>query len=321
VTTGLAEEVIAPDEADVTARFIAFLKAATEKRHPDGARRRFNQARATACVDAEFTVRDDLTPELHAGLFTTARTYRAWIRFANATSNSDRDPDVRGMSVRVLGVGGPNLTPGTTAQDFILNSHPVMMVPGAREFLDLLEANEAGGFRRIRYFLTHPRALRIGAASRTNPTCHLDLSYWSTTPYLFGPGRAVKYIVAPSSERRSPKPPALTDTYLREAMRTRLAEADATFDFLIQLQTDGRRMPIEDASIEWNRQESPYVPVARIRIPRQPLDDPERERRCEQCAFNPWHSLADHRPLGGMNRARRAIYSAMAAFRTEAQPA
>jgi hypothetical protein len=32
-------------------------------------------------------------------------------------------------------------------------------------------------------------------------------------------------------------------------------------------------------------------------------------------AFNPWHSLAEHRPLGGMNRARREIYAAMAEFR------
>ena len=31
--------------------------------------------------------------------------------------------------------------------------------------------------------------------------------------------------------------------------------------------------------------------------------------------FNPWHSLMAHTPLGGMNRARREIYRAMAEFR------
>jgi hypothetical protein len=112
-------------------------------------------------------------------------------------------------------------------------------------------------------------------------------------------------------------PPTLTDDYLTDAIRTRLAEAEATFDFMIQLQTDSRRMPIEDASVEWKQQDSPYVPVARIRIPQQSIDQPGRDAQCEQIAFNPWHCLPDHRPLGSMNRARREIYRAMAAYRGE----
>jgi hypothetical protein len=32
-------------------------------------------------------------------------------------------------------------------------------------------------------------------------------------------------------------------------------------------------------------------------------------------SFNPWHALVPHRPLGSMNRARRAIYEALSAFR------
>ena len=71
--------------------------------------------------------------------------------------------------------------PGATMQDFVLNSHPVMIAADTRGFMELLQANEAGGIRRAVYFLTHPNALRVGLAARTNPTCHLDLSYWSTT--------------------------------------------------------------------------------------------------------------------------------------------
>jgi hypothetical protein len=315
--SGLAEETIAPDEAALTAEFIAFLKAATERRYPSGPRRRFNQARATACVDAEFTVLGELPAEIRVGLWATPRTYPAWIRFANAASTSDRERDIRGLSIRVLGVDGPNLTPGATMQDFLLNSHPVMLAPDARGFMELLQANESGAFRRTLYFLSHPKALRIGLAARTNPTCHLDLTYWSTTPYLCGIGRAVKYIVRPSSTRRSPMPPALTDDYLTQAMRARLAESDATFDFMIQVQTNSQRMPIEDASVEWRPDESPYLPVARIRIPAQSIDDPGRATRCEETSFNPWHCLRDHRPLGGMNRARREIYRALADFRRQ----
>jgi hypothetical protein len=314
----LAEEVVAADEAAVTAEFIDFLKAATLTRNPTGTRRRFNQGRATAFVDAEFTVLDGLPAERRVGLFATPGTYASSIRFANAASATDREADIRGMSIRVNGVAGANLTPGAAAQDFILNSHPVMMVPGTREFLELLRANESGGFRRIAYFLTHLGAARVAAAARSNPSCHLDLTYWSTTAYLFGPQRAVKYIVAPASPTRSPMPRSRTDTYLRDAMRARLAEGEAVFDFMVQFQTDARRMPIEDASVEWKREESPYVPVARIRIPPQGVDDPARDAAGERMAFNPWHCLAEHRPLGSMNRARREIYAEMAAFRAEA---
>jgi hypothetical protein len=313
-TTALARETISPDEQSITADFIAFMKAASAARHPSGTIRRFNQARASGCVEAEFTVVTGLADTLKVGLFQQPRSYSAWIRFANATSATDRDKDVRGMSIKVRGVHGENLTPGTDVQDFILNSHPVMMVPGPREFLELLRAVEAGGWRRAAYFLTHPGAARIAFASRQRPSSHLDISYWSTTPYLFGDGRAVKYIVRPVVRPR-PRQPVLSDTYLRDELRSRLSTEDVAFDFCVQFQTDARSMPIEDASREWSERDSPYVRVAEVRIPRQSIDLPGREQTCERTSFNPWHALAVHRPLGGMNRVRRPIYEAMQHFR------
>jgi hypothetical protein len=318
----LARETVAPDEARVTAEFIAFLKSASLARHPAGPMPRFNQGRAAGCVDAEFTVLPDIPADCRVGLFAEPRTYRAWIRFASAASASDREKDVRGMSIKLSEVGGDNLTPGSTDHDFVLNSHPVMMVPGPAEFLQLLRAVEAGGLRRVLYFVTHPGAARIAMASRQHPPSHLDIPYWSTTPYLFGPGRAVKYLVRPSPPSTAASPERPADGYLREALRRRLAQGEASFDFLVQFQTDAGTMPIEDASIEWNTQQSPFIAVARVRIPPQPIDDPARDARCEQVSFNPWCARAEHRPLGGYNRARREIYPAMAAFRHErARPA
>ncbi len=319
-TPGLAEETVAPDEAAVTAEFIAFLKTVSTKHHPSGVMPRFNQGRAAGCVDAEFTVPDGLPPELRIGLFAQPKTYRARIRFANATSQSDRERDVRGMSIKVSGVSSDNLTPGQSNQDFIFNSHAVMMVGGTRAFLDLLKAVEAGGGKEALFFLSHPHAAAVALASRQHATSHLEIPYWSTTPYLFGPGRAVKYIARPISTRATPLPNPLTDDYLRARLTDHLAREDARFDFLIQFQTDSRKMPIEDASVEWREHDSPYRPVARIRIPPQRLDSPEGVASCEQMSFNPWHALADHRPLGNFNRARRDIYRAMAAFRHERRP-
>ena len=148
------------------------------------------------------------------------------------------------------------------------------------------------------------------------PTCHLDIPYWSATPYLFGDGRAVKYRMRPPlHQQRSPAPTG-TASYLTDALRTRLAAGEAVFELAVQLQADPERMPIEDASVEWQEDASPFQTVATLRIPAQRFDSEEQAASCEAMRFSPWHALVPHRPLGGMNRARRAIYDALAAFRS-----
>ena len=95
------------------------------------------------------------------------------------------------------------------------------------------------------------------------------------------------------------------------------ARVDVTLGLGTALHGRLEELRIEDATVEWKEAESPYHAVARISIPRQRFDDDARMARCEQVGFNPWHCLAEHRPLGSMNRARRSIYQAMAAFRNE----
>ena len=315
-TALVVDEPPTREEAELTRQFIAFLQrtSATRPRGRAGEILRFNQGRATACVDAELEVPADLPARLKVGLFATPRTHRAIVRFANATSATDRDRDTRGMTIGVLDVGGANLTAGQNRQDFVLNSHPVMPAPDAREFMALLQANE-NGLKRAWYFATHPGAARVALASRQHHSCHLDIPYWSTTPYAFGAGASVKYMARPTSTRTSPAPDRRTDAYLRDAMRAHLAEADASFDLQVQFHVDDRRTPLENAMVEWTPAVSPWHTVARLRIPRQSIDDLAGASRCEQMAFNPWHALPEHRPLGGMNRARREIYRAMSEFR------
>jgi len=64
-------------------------------------------------------------------------------------------------------------------------------------------------------------------------------------------------------------------------------------------------MPVEDPTVRW---ESKPVPVATITIRPQTFDTAARRAECEKSSFDPWHALAEHRPLGGINRARKAVY-------------
>ena len=318
--TTSVREAAAPGEAQLTAEFIEFLKRASAARPRGSAGEvlRFNQGRATGCVDAEFTVPEGLAAPLRVGLFATPGTYKAVIRFANATSLTDRDRDTRGMAIGVFDAAAENLTPGQTRQDFVLNSHPVMPARGPKEFLELLRANESGGAKRALYFATHFRSTRIVLASRQHHTSHLDIHYWSTTPYSFGTGPAVKYMARPALDHVSRLPDQVTDTYLSDALRAHLAQAEAAFDLMVQFYVDEDRTPIDDATVEWTQDRSPWQAVARIRIPRQSIDDAARNARCEQMAFNPWHARPEHSPLGSMNRARKEIYRAMSEFRRAA---
>jgi hypothetical protein len=74
-------------------------------------------------------------------------------------------------------------------------------------------------------------------------------------------------------------------------------------------------MPIENASVEWPERLSPFVPVAKIRIPQQSFTSPEQLAFARRLSFNPWHSIPEHRPLGNQNRARRLIYSELSRLR------
>ena len=72
---------------------------------------------------------------------------------------------------------------------------------------------------------------------------------------------------------------------------------------------------IENACAEWDESKHPFVSVATITIPPQDFDSAQQRTMCESLRYSPWHGIAEHRPLGGINRLRRGVYEASANFR------
>ena len=105
--------------------------------------------------------------------------------------------------------------------------------------------------------------------------------------------------------------------YLKAAVRQELSQVPACFELLVQQRPrdDERAFPVEDASVIWSEEDAPFVRVARLDLPRQNIDD--LSATCDALRFNPWHALVDHRPLGNLNRSRRALYSALATYRAQ----
>jgi hypothetical protein len=146
----------------------------------------------------------------------------------------------------------------------------------------------------------------------------LEDGYYSCVPYLLGEGQAMQYSFRPRLETRSrvprlPRRPP--DDYLRQAMVGALDAGDVELDFRIQRQTDPHLMPIENASVLWPERLSPRVSVATLRMPRQKFDSQAQIEFARRLSYNPWHSIAEHRPLGNQSRARRRMYLALSTLR------
>lgn len=91
---------------------------------------------------------------------------------------------------------------------------------------------------------------------------------------------------------------------------------DAIYEIKAQLWADADRQPIEDASVDWPVEVSAYRTVATLRLPRQAAYSPERVHYFDEVmTFRPAHSLAAHRPLGSVMRARLQVYRALSDFR------
>jgi hypothetical protein len=102
---------------------------------------------------------------------------------------------------------------------------------------------------------------------------------------------------------------------MRENLVRSLEVSDAELDFCVQIRKPP--MPVEDPTVMWPEALSPFVPVARITIPRQVFDTPDRIAFGEDLSFTPWHGLDAHRPLGGINRVRRVVYETISRLRHE----
>jgi hypothetical protein len=318
----LAQESPPPNEAAFMQSIADRLKAKiTRENPPPGIMRRDAHPKMHGVVRAEFIVEPNLPPELRVGIFSEPRTYHAWIRFSNQSNriSPDSKADIRGMAIKLMGVPGEKLLEAERdeqTQDFILISTPAFVTKDVEEFDGLLKSIESSFPAQIWFYLTHGRVIVNVLKALKKFANPLQVRYFSTTPYLWG-STAVKYSAIPRVEVADTIPKSPGDDFLRAAMVRQLERGEARFDFAVQLQTDAHAMPIEDPGKQWSEAASPYRKVASIVIPRQSFDSEPQRAFGENLSFTPWHSLPEHRPLGGVNRARKLVYAFISTYRHE----
>jgi hypothetical protein len=308
-----------PNEAALVAEMIAILRRKMARDYAKGGTLRDAHPKTLGLLRGRFRIESNLPKALRVGLFGKAGSFDCWVRFSNSSGKvqSDAVPDARGVAIKLLAPRGKSAAArAELGQDFVLLDTPVMPLGTVALFRDAVyyTIESSPLLLAAKFALTGHAGVLLGLLMlRGIPSSPLDIRYWSTTPYRLGADHAVKYSLLPTSRHRSDKPETQGESYLSDAMQDHLDGHEASFDFCVQLQEPG--MPIEDASQRWDEAKSPFLKVATLRLPMQRFRNDKRAQQAEALSFSPAHALAAHAPLGGLNRARSKIYTALSRFR------
>lgn len=315
----IGEELAIKDEELYAKKIADRFKETLAKYYQSGTTKRMFHPKMHGLVRAEFVVEKNIPEHLKVGLFTESKTYSAWVRLSNAKRHpqADKKKDMRGMAIKLVGVPGKKLLQDeqdAVTQDFLLVTAETLQTRSVKDFQKSIYALTGGFFKLLWYAITHLRVIRLSMKQISRCGNLFEKKYFSMTPYKYGDNNAVKYAAFPQMKINTQVPKKGSDNYLRELLIQDLSNEDIYYDFLVQKQLDPNVNPIEDPTVPWD---SSFIKVATIKILKQSFDSDAQRKYGENLSFNPWHCVEAHRPLGGVNRARKVVYETISKFRRE----
>ncbi|NII81058.1 catalase family protein [Pedobacter sp. SG908] len=296
-------------------------------------------AKGYAALKAEFTIFDNLPEELAQGIYAHPGKHEAVIRLSNGAARASMDRfsgNAQGMAIKVLNVPGKKLAPGeedTLNVDFNLINHPVFFCNSSHDymFIDKLfhrlhEYFGKGAWGKIE--LAYLWTTEMGKAFPSRNTLKelkALLSFQDIKPqntflynfYSMGAVRHGKYIaklrVRPCEESVKKVDQIDVDVdkddeaYRKSILET-IRKQDFKFEFQVQLCQDLKKMPVNDLTVEWPQELSPFQTVAELYIPRQEVNDDGNFEIMEHLSFTPFRCLEANRPMGDLQMARLKAY-------------
>ena len=295
-------------------------------------------AKAHGILQGTLTVASGLPPELAQGMFATPGEHTVFMRLS--TNAGDILPDAislpRGLALKVLDVEGERL-PGAEGrtQNFVLVNGPVFQAKTASAFLGNLKllagtTDKMEGAKKVMSSVLRgvsgalqtvgiesPKLQSLGGAPNVDP---LGETYYSVTPFRYG-DYVAKFAVVPVSADLLSRSKELIDgaadpDMIRLTLQGEMKLLDGVWELRVQLCRDLEKQPIEDPTVQWREEDSPFQTVATIQAGRQDSWDAGQVQKVnEEMRFSPWIGLAAHRPLGNINRARKEPYEHSAEYR------
>jgi catalase len=328
-----ALEQPAPDEAQTIRDLEEARRSIGEATFANGGHGlRTVHAKSHALLIGTFTVLDGLPAPYAQGLFAKPGRHEAILRISTNPGDilDDAVSVPRGLALKVVGVEGEHLAPDEApTQDFVMVNGPAFLAPDPAAFaksLSLLAktTDRAPGLKKA--FSTVARGAEqvieavggesatlksVGGHPMTNP---LGETYYGQTPFRYGE-HVAKFSLAPASDALKRLEDAELDVRgrpngLRDSLIDHFHAQGGVWELRVQLRTNAETMPIEDASVVWPEEDSPFVTVARVEVaPQESWSEARAAAIDDRMSFSVWHALAAHRPLGGINRARRETYA------------
>jgi hypothetical protein len=294
---------------------------------------------------AEVEILSDVPAPYAQGIYAEPGRHGALIRFSSASTHLGADAVLGGglgFAMKIFDVDGTKLVedePDSTTFDLVLKNNPVFIANTARHYLflqpivndvpDYLARGKAGFHELLTDFLTGRGRfeqsdwawdelfafVRLAQTPVRNP---LLTTYWTMAALRHG-DYVAKVRVTPAAQSASQavhreldlhSGPDVFGPTLVDELQARAFD----FDLQVQLCTDLEKMPVNDVTVEWPEKLSPFVTVARVRLPRQDISGPENFEKDDALAFNQWRVTDEHRPLGEIMQVRR-VYSASAKVR------
>ena len=296
-------------------------------------------AKGYGLVRAEVEILDQLPAEYAQGIYATPGRHDALIRFSNGSPHAGADARLggaTGLALKIFDIAGPTLLedePDTRTFDYANINAPVFFCNTVEHYLfiqDLfIEApayfvqGTPGRHRFYQDFVTGKGTLdqdnwawdELLAFLRVlqSPPVNLLLStYWTMGAVRHG-GYIAKVRFAPvvafadKVVKRDLDLGSAAEVY-RPALIVELRERPYEFDIQVQLCADLAQMPVEDVTVEWPEQLSPFVTVAKLRLPQQDISEDDNLAKMDALSFTPWRVTAEHAPLGNIMRVRKEVY-------------
>jgi len=296
-------------------------------------------AKGYGLVRAEVDILDRL-PALYAqGIYAKPGRHDALIRFSNGSPHAGADARLggaTGLALKMFGIDGPTLLedePDTHTFDYANIDAPIFFCNTVEHYLFIQELfidapvyfaqGAPGRHRFFRDFVTGKgtldqdqwawdELLAFLSVAQSRPVNLLLSTYWTMGAVRHGDYIAkVRFAPVPAFAERVIQHTldlgSAPEVY-RPALIAELRDSPYEFDIQVQLCGDLARMPVEDVTVEWPEALSPFVTVAKLRIPQQDISGDDNLEKMDALSFTPWRVTAEHRPLGNIMRARKEVY-------------
>jgi hypothetical protein len=296
-------------------------------------------AKGYGLTRAEVEILDGLAPEYAQGIYTRPGRHEAMIRYSNGNPHAGADVALgngTGMGLKIFGIEGQTLLedePNAHTFDYAMINFPVFFANTVEHYLFIQQLFLHAGeyFRRGKQgmhqffhdWVTGMGVLEpedwawdeLGAFLRISKNAPVNILL--STHWTMGAVRHGEYVakvrLAPTKEADSKvthrvlDPASAPDVY-RPALVAELKEHPYEYDLQVQLCVDLEKMPVEDLTVEWPEALSPFVTVAKVRVPQQDLSGDKNLDLQDATSITPWRVTPEHRPLGNIQRARKEVY-------------